>query len=80
MKRRFLDLLAMLVGASQEMHIKTVQPLKTRHGIRRNHLIGVTQMRAAVHIGNSRGNVVRLLCAHLDISSMADTSVLVSTT
>ena len=54
----------MLVGARQEMHIIPVQPLEARHCIRRNSLVSVAQVRAAVHIGYGRGNIIRRLRAH----------------
>ncbi len=56
----FLDLLAVFVSAGQEVHIEPVQALKARHHVGRDRLVGMAQVRQAVHIGNRRGDEIRL--------------------
>ena len=55
--RRLLHLLPMLVRTGQEKHIPAVEPLEARHGVGRDQLIGMADMRLAVWIGDGSGDV-----------------------
>ena len=68
--RRLLHLLAMFVGAGQEENIHSVQALKACHGVRRNQLIGMADMRLAVGIGDRGGDVERCLVCHDGLSTL----------
>src|SRR5690606_21038023 len=46
--RRLLHLLTVFVSTRQEEDVLTVETLETRHGIRRDQLIGMADMRLAV--------------------------------
>ena len=52
-----LDLLAVLVGAGQEIHVIAVEPLEARDRVGRDRFIGVTDMRHAIRIGDRGGDV-----------------------
>ena len=56
-RRRLLHLDAVLVGAGQEAHVVTVEPRETRDRVRGQRLIGVADVRRAVRIGNSGGDI-----------------------
>ena len=61
---RGLDhLQAVLVGAGEEEHILAVEPLKARQRIGRDRLIGVTDMRHAVRVGDRGRDVVGIAFA-----------------
>ncbi len=53
---------AVLVGAGEEKHVLAVEPLKARQRIGRDRLIGVTDMRHAVRIGDRGGDVIGVAC------------------
>ena len=50
---------AVLIGARLEPHFATAKTLEPRDDIRRNGLIGVANMRAAIGIADGRGDVLR---------------------
>ena len=59
-----LHLLAVLVRAGLEPHVKAVQALESRHGVRGNRLVRVPDVRGPVRVGNRGGQVVGNLLAH----------------
>jgi hypothetical protein len=54
---------AVFIRAGQEVNILTIQTLKTRHGIGRNQLISMADMRLAIRVSN-RGGDVEFFAAH----------------
>ncbi len=62
--RRLLHLLAVLVGACQKEDITAIKTLEARHGVRRDQLVGMADMRLAVRVGNRGGNVEGCLVCH----------------
>ena len=61
---RLQHFLAVLVGAGQKKHIKTIQPLETGNRVRCNQLIGMADMGRTIGIGNGRGQIELRLRAH----------------
>src|SRR5688500_1102849 len=59
-RRGLLDLLAVLVGAREKIDVVAVKPHETGDGVGRDHLIGVTDVRRAVRVGDRGGDVKRL--------------------
>ncbi|MOA29415.1 hypothetical protein D3C78_1504260 [compost metagenome] len=68
--RRLLHLLAVFIGAGQEENIHSIQALKACHGVRRNQLIGMADMRLAVRIGDRGGDVEWCLVCHDGLSTL----------
>ena len=62
-----LHLLAVLVGAGQEIDVVAVEPLEPGNGVGRDRLIGVADMRHAVRVGNGGGDVKRRFVGHLGL-------------
>jgi hypothetical protein len=62
--RRLQHLDAVLVGASEEEHVATLQATEARKRIGGDGLIGMTDMRRVVRIGNGSGDVVGPLLCH----------------
>ncbi len=60
-----LHLLAVLVGAGQEIDVVAVEPHEPGNGVGRNRLIGVADMRHPVRVGNRSGDVERRFCRAL---------------
>ena len=54
---RLGDLFAVLVSAGQEHDIFAIQALKTRHDVGQDGLIRVAEVRQAVYVGDSGGDV-----------------------
>src|SRR5713226_2810757 len=54
----------MLVRAGEKEYIISFEPHEAGYGIGRDRLIGVTDMRRAIGIGNGRRNVVARLVSH----------------
>ncbi len=68
--RCLLHLLAVFVGAGQKENIHSIQALKACHGIRRNQLVGMADMRLAVRIGDRGGDVEGCLVCHDGLSTL----------
>jgi len=62
--RRLLHLLAVFVSPRQEEDILAVEALVARHGIGRNQLVGMADMRLAVGIGDRGRDVEGGLVCH----------------
>ncbi len=63
-RRGLQHLDAVLVGAGQEIDVVAVEPLKARDRVGRDRLIGVTDVRNAVGIGDRGGEVIAGLLGH----------------
>ena len=61
-RRRLLHLLAVLVGAGEEIDVVAVEPHEAGDRVGRDHFIGVADMRRAVRIRNRGGDVERRPC------------------
>ena len=57
LRRGLLDLLAVLVGAGEEIDVVAVEPHEAGDGVGRDRLVGVADMRRAVRVGNRGGDV-----------------------
>src|SRR5262245_27743600 len=65
-----LDLLAVFVGTGEEKNIIAVEAHETRNRVRGDRLVGMSDMRCAVGVGNCGGNKERTLC-HSSIYSLS---------
>ena len=64
-RRGLLHLLAVLVGAGEEIDVVAVEPHEARDGVGGDRLIGVPDMRRPVRVGDRGGDVKGLLGRHL---------------
>ncbi len=59
-RRGFGDLQAVLVGAGQEPHVESVEPLEAGDRVGGDVLVGVTDVRRTVRIRDRGGDVIGL--------------------
>ena len=62
-----LDLLAVLVGAGEEIDVVAVEPHEARDGIGGDRFIGMADMRRAIRIGDRGRDVKRCLGRHFEL-------------
>ena len=65
---------AMLVHSGDEKNVPPVQSMETRNGIGRDTLIGVSDMRRAIGVGNGSGDVEGLARSHKNPCRSAETA------
>ena len=61
-----LDLLAVLVGAGQEMHVAPVQPHEAGQHVAGERRVGMPDMGHIVHVVDGRGDVIGIAAGHGD--------------
>src|SRR6266581_4436482 len=61
LRGRLQHLDAVLVGTGEEVHVVAIVPLETRNRVGRDQLVGKSDMRRAIGIGDGRGQVVARL-------------------
>ena len=63
-RRRLLDLLAVLVGAGQEVDVAAVEPHEAGQHVAGERRVGVPDMRHVVHVVDRRGDVIGTAARH----------------
>src|SRR5262249_1715897 len=61
LRGRLQHLDAVLVGAGEEVNIVAIEPLETRNRVSRDQLVGESDMRCSIGVGDGRGQVVALV-------------------